>query len=185
MYPYPTPGLRRMCGFVSALGVAGIICHHSHVVSGYEIINSVPVYYCLGNFVFDEQPNPHEWRTGAILNLEIAEEGQIRCAVRKFGYDAEGGIKLKELGDQAIEELNGEAINEVWYHCLDDYNSQRNLLNLIGCRGKLARLLNKFFPTRVWKDITHGYLNTLRNEYSRERLISIIERHLKISGGTR
>jgi len=60
--------------FVSE-GADLIVGHHPHVVQSHEIINGVPVYYSLGNLVFDQMWS-EETRSGMLLKLSF-REGKI------------------------------------------------------------------------------------------------------------
>jgi poly-gamma-glutamate synthesis protein (capsule biosynthesis protein) len=48
------PGVRKLAGEIVDLGGDVIVGHHPHWVQDFELINGVPVYYSLGNFVFDQ-----------------------------------------------------------------------------------------------------------------------------------
>jgi hypothetical protein len=47
----PSPRMIRMYRFLAKQGASAIIGHHSHVVSGYEVYQGVPIFYGIGNFV--------------------------------------------------------------------------------------------------------------------------------------
>ena len=49
--------------------------HHPHVVQNHETYNGVPIYYSLGNFVFDQYFSD-EVREGLVLGVKI-EDGQL------------------------------------------------------------------------------------------------------------
>lgn len=50
-----------------------IIGHHPHVVQGMEIYKGKPIFYSLGNFIFDQYFSP-ETQEGLALDLSIDEE---------------------------------------------------------------------------------------------------------------
>ncbi len=54
LFPYPRPEDRVIARSLAAEGVDVIVGHHPHVVRGMENINSVPVFYSIGNFYFSE-----------------------------------------------------------------------------------------------------------------------------------
>lgn len=91
-----------------------VVGNHTHVVQGIQEIDGVPVFYGLGNFVFDQDLNDHQ--QGAILILKfkgqeyagyelipthIDPDGQVHVA-----SDAEAAEILKRIEDssQAILE---------------------------------------------------------------------------------
>lgn len=51
-------------------GIDAIIGHHPHVVQDIEIIENKPVFYSLGNFIFDQYFN-EEVQTGLVLSLTV------------------------------------------------------------------------------------------------------------------
>ncbi|MBR5963689.1 MAG: CapA family protein [Bacteroidaceae bacterium] len=77
-----TPSMRQRLG-AAALASAGcdaVIGHHPHVVQPAEWISadSVPVFYSLGNFVFDQTPPQTRQALVAEVTLRPAEEGSGR-----------------------------------------------------------------------------------------------------------
>ncbi|GEM_PF-2075052 len=52
--PYPNPNQRKYAKLAVKLGADLIIGNHTHVIQGFETIDGVPVFYGLGNFVFDQ-----------------------------------------------------------------------------------------------------------------------------------
>ncbi len=48
---YPSQRIVDMCRLYADLGATAILCHHSHMVSGYENYHNVPIFYGLGNFL--------------------------------------------------------------------------------------------------------------------------------------
>ncbi len=49
----PMPRRRKLLKRYLDLGIDLIICHHPHVVQGYEMFGDKAVFYSLGNFIFD------------------------------------------------------------------------------------------------------------------------------------
>jgi len=70
-YKLPSPGLQKRLRFFADAGADLIVCHHSHIVSGYEKYNGAEIYYSLGNFIFDWSGKPDFWYLGAKLDVEI------------------------------------------------------------------------------------------------------------------
>lgn len=69
----PLPEWRtRYRNFVD-FGADAVIASHPHVPQGWEIYKNKPIYYSLGNFVFEKETKstiPH-WYTGLIVCLEL------------------------------------------------------------------------------------------------------------------
>lgn len=67
--------------FVDA-GARLIIGHHPHVVQDSEIYKGIPIYYSLGNFLFD-QPFPETLR-GLLVECEISKSTTLCQSVDIF-----------------------------------------------------------------------------------------------------
>jgi len=70
-FPYPRPGLRKLCQHYIDLGVEAVICHHPHVPGAYEYYQGKPIIYSLGNFVFDAANPPKDWNLGYMASLQF------------------------------------------------------------------------------------------------------------------
>jgi len=71
-FRYPRPGLRRVCRFYIDLGVHAVICHHPHVAGAFEIYKERPIFYSLGNLIFDHTKPPPGWNDGYAVKLTFA-----------------------------------------------------------------------------------------------------------------
>ena len=66
-YPLPRPGLKNTFHYLADLGADVVIGHHRHVYSGYEIHNTTPLIYSLGNFWFPFENEPEESNFGVLM----------------------------------------------------------------------------------------------------------------------
>ena len=66
-------GMVETYRFFADLGVTAIIGHHPHCASGYEIYNNVPIFYSLGNFIFDYENREDAWHEGYSVKLGISK----------------------------------------------------------------------------------------------------------------
>ncbi|MDD4361942.1 MAG: CapA family protein, partial [Bacteroidales bacterium] len=101
-YSLPSPMQVKTCRFFAELGVTAVVGHHPHCYSGYEIYKGVPIFYSLGNFIFDPRNSkPASWYEGFFVRLEIGEG-----AVRKYEifpyFQCKGkpGLKLMRENDE-------------------------------------------------------------------------------------
>lgn len=67
---------RRLAEVLVAAGVEAIIGHHPHVTQDIELIDGVPVFYSLGNFIFDQYFDANV-REGYNLHLTKGEGQQL------------------------------------------------------------------------------------------------------------
>ncbi len=57
-------------------GADGVIGHHPHVIQANETYNGKPIFYSLGNFIFDQYFSPETMR-GMLALVTISPEGEI------------------------------------------------------------------------------------------------------------
>ena len=57
--------------FIDA-GADAVVNHHQHCISGYEIYNNKPIFYGLGNFLFDNEYNHNGiWTEGLVVEIDF------------------------------------------------------------------------------------------------------------------
>ena len=95
-YPLPNPGMVDMYRYFADIGVSAIIGHHSHFAGGYEIYNDVPIFYSLGNFLFDsDRAKPAHWYEGYMVRLTLSKERPIGIDLFPYlQYQNKPGIEL-------------------------------------------------------------------------------------------
>ena len=74
-YNLPSPRLKETLRFYVEAGASTVVAHHSHRYSGYEIYKDSPIFYGLGNFLFDYKDNTGiEWQHGIALLIKIESD---------------------------------------------------------------------------------------------------------------
>ena len=77
-YHYPSPRMVEQYRlYYAEQGASIIVGHHSHYISGYEIFEGVPIFYGLGNFLFDSNNEMKGWYEGILLNIQINPQNEI------------------------------------------------------------------------------------------------------------
>lgn len=115
-YPYPTPVLQERMRFLTSLGVSAIFCHHSHTIVGYETWNSVPIFYGLGNFLFDWPDKSENWHIGLKVEMMIHGSGLsftcnfFRQYKDKLGVDTLEGMELDRV-NQEFRDLSEKIVD--------------------------------------------------------------------------
>lgn len=72
-YAFPSPRIKKLFRFFVDVGASAVICHHSHVASGWEVYKGAPIFFSLGNFLFkNSKQNNDTWHEGlaVVLNFE-------------------------------------------------------------------------------------------------------------------
>ena len=74
-YNLPSPRMKETYRFFIDAGADAVVNHHQHCYSGYEIYNGKPIFYGLGNFLFDRTNVMHtSWNEGYMVNLSFQEQ---------------------------------------------------------------------------------------------------------------
>jgi poly-gamma-glutamate synthesis protein (capsule biosynthesis protein) len=72
----PPPWLRKAARFLIEIGADAVVGHHPHVVGAYEIYKDRPIFYSLGNLIYDRYQACHlGWDIGMFLVLEFCFDG--------------------------------------------------------------------------------------------------------------
>lgn len=74
-YQLPSPALKKLHRFFIDAGADAIIIHHQHCYSGYEVYKGKPIFYGLGNFLFDYLDKKNNaWNYGYMVELILDSE---------------------------------------------------------------------------------------------------------------
>jgi len=124
-FPYPRPNLRKLCKHYIDLGVEAVICHHPHVPGAYEYHKGKPIFYSIGNLIFDNENPPKEWDEGFMVDLSINIKSKSIENIELIPYNQSielNGIKLlkDEKKDLFIKRI--ESYREI----LEDEKSYQN-----------------------------------------------------------
>lgn len=184
-YPYPRPELREICRFMVEQGADAVICQHSHCVGCHESHCQGQIVYGQGNFVFDDRSARPCEQEGALILLDMGENG-VRLRWEPFFQSADrpgpdvdavraAGL-LGEIEGRSCEIARPGLVEQRWAeYCRE--NSQRYLALIQGWsrrwrnwdrRFGFLRWLRRPEQTRMW-------LHVLRCESHREALITTLE----------
>jgi poly-gamma-glutamate synthesis protein (capsule biosynthesis protein) len=132
-YHFPSPRMVDQYRFYAEQGASLIIGHHSHYISGFEVFNGVPIFYSLGNFLFDSTSKSQDWFEGIILSINIAKEN------KKITWELFPFSQCK--GEIKVTLLEGNERNDI--------EKMVNLINsIIGDRVKLKKEFEDFIYRR-------------------------------------
>ena len=111
-YQLPTPCMQETYRFFIDAGADAVINHHQHCYSGYEIYQSKPIFYGLGNLCFDNASKRNNiWNEGFMVELSFSKSQIAHRLIPYHQCDAEAKVVLYNEKDQKefekkIEELN-------------------------------------------------------------------------------
>jgi poly-gamma-glutamate capsule biosynthesis protein CapA/YwtB (metallophosphatase superfamily) len=101
----PAEGDREIRRYAIDQGADAVICHHPHIIHGFEVYNKKLIAHSLGNFIFDlDYPETYP---SMILNAEVFQEGILKYTVTPVYIDdyipkrASGQLGLYLLDDLA------------------------------------------------------------------------------------
>lgn len=94
--PLPPPRWQRRLRRLTDVGADLVVAHHPHVPQGWEIYEETPIFYSLGNFLFDHTVRPKaDWG----LTLEVTFDAGTPVAVDlHITQDTDDSVDL--MGDE-------------------------------------------------------------------------------------
>ncbi len=115
---WPTSSQRKLATFLVAQGIDLIVGHHPHVIQQIDTITGVPVFYSLGNLIFDQYFS-EAVQTGLVLKLSANDEGLNISA-----------LPITSINTPAQPRLMTEVESVNFYKNLADYNTNETLVTL-------------------------------------------------------
>lgn len=111
-YQLPSPRMQETYRFFIDAGADAVIGHHTHCYSGYEIYEGKPIFYSVGNFIFDWPDKRNSiWNKGYAILFTI-EDDAINFILHPFVQgNQQPGVRLmneheKKYFDNQIALLN-------------------------------------------------------------------------------
>jgi poly-gamma-glutamate synthesis protein (capsule biosynthesis protein) len=185
----PSPQSVRLLRFFAEQGVTAVIRHHAHVVQGYEVWKGVPIFYGLGNLLFDlDTPMHADWYKGVLVTLTLGTNRHCGFELHPFGRCGDGPSVELDSGDARTEALKRIAeysavladsgtLEQAWLKAIRPL--RENYLGLlgipfVGLRRIILRLgLIRFF--RPSSSVVSYWENLLRCETHREVLLDLLK----------
>jgi len=113
-YSLPSPRMQEAYRFFIDAGADAVIGHHIHCFSGYELYQNKPIFYSLGNFIFDaKKKRESEWNKGYAVKFTLNETSISFSLHPYIQGDGAPGVKLmnkfeEEKFKNEITQLNDE-----------------------------------------------------------------------------
>lgn len=186
MYSLPSPRMKETYRFFVDAGADAVIGHHTHCFSGYEIYNGSPIFYSLGNFIFDWPGKRNSnWNKGYAVKFFI--DGS-NLSFDLFPYEqCNERIGVNQMDNKLLEEFQTKLnnLNEIimdddllkrkfddW--CFQMSKSYNSLLEPHSNRYLLALQKRGFFPSLLTKNKRLLYCNLFRCEAHREIALKLL-----------
>ncbi|HQN10366.1 MAG TPA: CapA family protein, partial [Thermoanaerobaculia bacterium] len=188
---FPSPEAVRTLRFLAEEGATAVIRHHPHSVQGYEYWKGVPIFYSVGNLLFDWPYALMDagWYEGILVELRVDERDRCSTVIHPF-VQSNGGIGMKRLEDAArdgfLERLeewsraigDDAVLRHRWAEALDARRS--SYLSILALPhpilGRIARrlgLIGLVRPGRTNRMILENYF---RCDAHREAVLGVLER---------
>jgi poly-gamma-glutamate capsule biosynthesis protein CapA/YwtB (metallophosphatase superfamily) len=184
----PSLSYRNLLRYYVDAGADAVINHHTHNISGFENYNRKPIYYSIGNFLFNGQDsnNLSYWNKGLAveigfnLNKITANHYCFIQAYKDKIFEILKGEDLATLNTEInrlskIINSDQELIQgfEIWKKSSKSYYKY----NIEPHGNRILQFLqNRGFAPSLWSAKKKKYLlNMLRSESHRELLISLLE----------
>lgn len=187
-YNLPSPRTQKLYKYLIDIGADVVISHHTHSFSGYEIYKSKPIFYGLGNFIYDWPGKINsEWNKGYVIKLNISEKMDFEIIpLKQCNEDA--GVSHLDLSERKAFEKEMNRLNQI----IADYDQIeyefQNYSNSVfpmydafiePYYGKYITAFKKrgLFPKFVSRRKRLLLLNLIRCETHREVLIRMLDQN--------
>jgi poly-gamma-glutamate synthesis protein (capsule biosynthesis protein) len=187
-YQLPSPRIKALYRYLVDIGSDVVVAHHTHIYSGYEIYNGKPIFYGLGNFIYDWPENEDRgWNWGYAVRLEISERIDFELIPLRQGGEDPGVFHLsheqKVEFQNSIEELNRIILDdtlieaEFKIYCKKVYPMYEDFIEpKVG--AVLTHLRRRgFFPRFVSRRKRLLLLNLIRCESHRDVLVRMLKKY--------
>ena len=188
-YQLPSTRMQKMYRFFIDLGASAIINHHQHCFSGYEIYNECPIFYGLGNFIFDSTINRRNemWNYGYCVELDTENISNFKI-IPYLQSNEEPGLRLltkeeKLFFSQKISELNDIISSESKLKDEEMRFYSQGSISFLNpfYNGLTAKLYGKkWFPSFVSKNHRYYQLHYIQCESHRDILLYNLKKFLDI-----
>lgn len=187
-FRYPSPRMKELYRFFIDVGADAVINHHQHCTSGYEIFKQKPIFYGIGNFLFDHVSNRNnEWNKGFMVSLYFKDDGIEYDLIPYIQCSENVGIEFMNEDQKNIFQLELDKINRIiqddeqLFSEFEAFNKQNNAIYKIALSPYNNRLLKGLFkrgllPSFMTRDKRNLLLDVLNCESHFERMISYLNK---------
>ena len=189
-YHLPSPRTKELYRYYVDAGANAVIAHHTHCFSGYEVYKDSPIFYGLGNFIYDDPTKKNtDWNEGYVVKLNLNQKINFEIIPLRQGGEMPGVFKLsnkeRDVFTQKIESLSSVIANDLELeksfavYC----QSVENMYNafLEPYWGRYIHKLKSLglFPQLLNKRKRLLYLNLIRCDSHRDVLLRMLEKFSK------
>jgi poly-gamma-glutamate capsule biosynthesis protein CapA/YwtB (metallophosphatase superfamily) len=101
-YHLPSPRMKDTCRFYVEAGADAVLCYHTHCFTGYEIFQDKPIFYGLGNFVYDWPGRSNgSWNHGYTVQLLLGYTIEFIIHPHTQGNE-QPGVRLMTASERPV-----------------------------------------------------------------------------------
>lgn len=186
-YNLPSPRIKETYRFFIDIGADAVISNHTHCFSGYEVYNSKPIFYSLGNFIYDWPAKKDvDWNFGYVVKVILTQKIDFQIIPLKQNNGMPGLFHLSQLEkiafDNKLQQLNNIISDDKKLStAFDEYcNSVRRMYEAYiepGFGKYIASLRARgLFPKFMQKRKKLLLLNLTRCEAHRDVLLNFLSK---------
>jgi poly-gamma-glutamate capsule biosynthesis protein CapA/YwtB (metallophosphatase superfamily) len=168
-YNLPSPRMKETYRFFVDAGADAVIGHHTHCYSGYEVYKGAPIFYSLGNFLFDSKTTrPESWHSGFAVRLFLSKIERPSFEIIPY-LQSMHIVGVKILHDQEKVNFNNE-LEKLNAIIQDDNLLEKKFIDFMD--GELAKTYRSFLepiskkPLRLLQKL--GVLPSLLSKKKRD-----------------
>ena len=190
-YQLPSPRMQETYRFFIDSGADAVIGHHTHCYSGYEIYQGKPIFYSLGNFIFDWPKQQNSiWNSGYSVRFTI-NDGIINFTLHPYiQCDIKPGVRpmseseMKDFEKQLAllnQQIGNRQILDSKFQEFLKSKKQEYLSRIEPYSNKyILELFNRgFIPSLVSSHKKRFLLHLIRCEAHRDLIIDILKKEIK------
>lgn len=191
-FQLPSLRMKKTYRWLIELGADSVINHHQHCFSGFEIYNSKPIFYGLGNFCFDwESRRDGSWNEGYMVSLDLNDTSITFETIPYSQCNSDPKVsilygsalesfrrRITRLNEIIVDDvLLKSYIEEYYKKCIPDCEimlgnfSENKLVRALKRRGLIGRSINQakrnilsdYIFCESHKDKVDFYLNRKSN----------------------
>jgi poly-gamma-glutamate capsule biosynthesis protein CapA/YwtB (metallophosphatase superfamily) len=186
-YSLPSPRIKETYRFFIDAGADAVISNHTHCFSGYEVYKDKPIFYSLGNFIYDWPGRANtDWNHGFVVKLKITDTIDFDIIPLKQNNEVPGVFHLNDAEKNTFETklaalsaiISDDATLAAAF---DDYcNSVKRMYEAFiepNFGNTIASLRARgFFPTLMKKRKRLLLLNLTRCEAHRDVMMNLLSK---------
>ena len=103
-YELPSPRTKKLYRYLVDVGADCVIAHHTHAYSGFELYQSKPIFYGLGNFIYDWPGKRNTgWNRGYVVRLTLSDKTDFEIIPLRQGNEKPGVFHLDARETEEFE----------------------------------------------------------------------------------